>query len=159
MPIQQRLVIAIVALGLTVTVFELVRKRRLREEYSWLWLLAGVGIVLASFIPMGGLRMLAWSMGSENPPAAIFFLGFCVLTGLCLQFSVRLSRMTEQLKNLGQKVALLELQLDEAHQQQQQQQHQHQHQKGALLRGESDEAVALPSVEPVAPAEREPVEA
>ncbi|MCW8139453.1 MAG: DUF2304 domain-containing protein [Planctomycetota bacterium] len=112
MPLQQRMVAAAVALLLTLTILELVRKRRLREEYSWLWLLVGVGIAAAAFVPFRYLVLLANSMGSDNPPAAIFFLGFIGVTLLCLQFSVRLSRMTEQIKNLGQKVALLEAELD-----------------------------------------------
>lgn len=112
MPVKQRAVAAAVALGLTLTIFELVRKRRLREEYSWLWLLVGVGIAASAFVPFDYLVLLANSMGSENPPAAVFFLGFIGLTLLCLQFSVRLSRMTEQLRNLGQKVALLEAELE-----------------------------------------------
>lgn len=113
MPIKQRVVAAAVAFGLTVTIFELVRKRRLREEYSWLWLLVGVGIAASAFVPFQYLLLLANSMGSDYPPAAIFFLGFVGVTLLCLQFSVRLSRMTEQIKNLGQKVALLEAELEE----------------------------------------------
>lgn len=112
MPIKQRVVAAAVAFALTVTIIELVRKRRLREEYSWLWLLVGVGIAASAFVPFQYLLLLANSMGSDNPPAAIFFLGFVGVTLLCLQFSVRLSRMTEQIKNLGQKVALLEAELE-----------------------------------------------
>lgn len=113
MPLQQRIVIIGVALVLMLVIFELVRKRRLREEYSWLWLLAGGLIVVATFIPFEGLLFLAQSMGSTNPPAAIFFMGFIALIFLCLQFSVRLSRQTEQIKNLGQKISLLEAALEE----------------------------------------------
>ena len=114
MPLNQRIVIIGVAALLMLSIFELVRLRRLREEYSWLWLLAGGLIMAAAFVPMKGLSALANVMGSQNPPAAVFFLGFCATTFLCLQFSVRLSRMTEQIKNLGQKVSLLEAALDEA---------------------------------------------
>jgi hypothetical protein len=114
MPIKQRAVAAAVAFALTVTIIELVRKRRLREEYSWLWLLVGVGIAASAFVPFEYLLLLANSMGSDNPPAAIFFLGFVGVTLLCLQFSVRLSRMTEQIKNLGQKITLLEAELEAA---------------------------------------------
>ena len=108
MPLQQRLIILSSASILMLVIFELVRRRRLREEYAWLWLLAGALIWIAALIPFEGLRSFARLFGSENPPAAIFFLGFLAVTLLCLQFSVRLSRMTEQVKNLGQQVALLE---------------------------------------------------
>ena len=76
MPRQQRIVIISVSVLLMLVIFDLVRKRRLREEYSWLWLLAGGVIMIAAFIPFEGLLFLAPSMGSSNPPAAIFFLGF-----------------------------------------------------------------------------------
>jgi hypothetical protein len=112
MPVQQRLAAGFVALLLIAVVFELVRKRRLREEYSWLWLLVGFFILSSSFVPFEGLKLVANAMGSDNPPAAVFFLGFTGVTLLCLQFSVRLSRMTEQIKNLGQKVSLLEADLE-----------------------------------------------
>lgn len=114
MPLNQRIVIIGVAALLMLSIFELVRLRRLREEYAWLWLLGGGLIMAAAFVPMKGLTAVANVMGSQNPPAAVFFLGFCATTFLCLQFSVRLSRMTEQMKNLGQKVSLLEASLDEA---------------------------------------------
>lgn len=112
MPIHQRFVIVLCAFALMVLIFELVRKRRLREEYSWLWLLTGVVILVFAFMPQAMLMEMADWLGSRNPPAAIFFLGFCFVTLLCLQFSVRLSRMTEQVKTLAQKIALLEQDLD-----------------------------------------------
>jgi hypothetical protein len=112
MPWHQRVVVVGVALVLIVVILELVRKRRLREEYSWLWLLAAALVGVAAMTPFAFLRQLAAGMGSDNPPAAIFFLGFVAVTLLCLQFSVRLSRMTEQIKNLGQQLALLEQALD-----------------------------------------------
>ena len=113
MPLQQRIFVIAVACTIMIVIFELVRKRRLREEYSWLWLLAGGFMFVAAFVPFDGLMLLARQMASENPPAAIFFLGFIAVTLLCLQFSVRLSKMTEQIKNLGQKVSLLEASLEE----------------------------------------------
>ena len=108
MPWHQRVVIVLSAFALMVLIFELVRKRRLREEYSWLWLLTGVFILALAFVPEKQLMWLAEGLGSKNPPAAIFFLAFCFVTLLCLQFSVRLSRMTEHVKTLAQKIALLE---------------------------------------------------
>lgn len=114
MPYEQRIVVVVTSFLISVTILELVRKRYLREEYSWLWLLAGGLIAVAGVTPWPVLYGLAQLMGSTNPPAAIFFLGFVAVTLLCLQFSVRLSRMTEQIKNLAQSVSLLEQALDEA---------------------------------------------
>jgi hypothetical protein len=112
MPWHQRVVIVLSACLLMFLIFELVRKRRLREEYSWLWLLTGAGILVFAFLPQVWLMEVAEWMGSRNPPAAIFFLGFCFMTVVCLQFSVRLSRMTEQVKTLAQKIALMEQDLE-----------------------------------------------
>jgi hypothetical protein len=112
MPLHQHLVIVFCAFALMILIFELVRKRRLREEYSWLWLLTGAVIVVAAFVPHSLLMVLAEFLGSRNPPAAIFFVAFCFVTLLCLQLSVRLSRMTEQVKTLAQKIALLEQDLE-----------------------------------------------
>src|SRR5579884_4025283 len=105
MPIHQRVVIVLFAFALMFIIFELVRKRRLREEYSWLWLLTGSFVLILAFVPAVGLKEIAEFFGSENPPAAIFFLAFCFVALLCLQFSVRLSRMTEHVKMLAQKIA------------------------------------------------------
>src|SRR5262249_9968145 len=118
--------IVLAAFGLMVLIFELVRKRRLREEYSWLWLLTGVSVLALAVVPQQALVAMANVFGSENPPAAIFFfvfvfvalprlqfsLGFCFVALLCLQFSVRLSRTTEHVKTLAQKIALLEADLE-----------------------------------------------
>ena len=115
MPLHQRVVAVLASFTLMVLIFELVRKRRLREEYSWLWLLTGASVLALAFVPQKGLVAMARIFGSENPPAAIFFLGFCFIALLCLQFSVRLSRMTEHVKTLAQKIALLEADLEKDH--------------------------------------------
>ena len=108
MPQSQRAFIVGSAIVLMLVIFELVRKRRLREEYAWLWLLFGACVLAVTFIPFPWMKFLAKQLGSQQPTAVIFFLGFIALILLCLQFSVRLSGQTEQIKNLGQKIALLE---------------------------------------------------
>jgi hypothetical protein len=108
----QRLAIFAIALGLMTLIFELVRKRRLREEYSWLWLLTGVAVLGLAVVPAAAAVEIAEVFGSKNPTAAIFFFAFIFVALLCLQFSVRLSRMTEHVKTLAQKIALLEQDLE-----------------------------------------------
>ncbi|NLF13588.1 MAG: DUF2304 domain-containing protein [Anaerolineaceae bacterium] len=95
------------AIALSLVILELVRRRRLREEYSWLWILAAIVYTLAASWPGFGL-WLARFLGSSNPVSAFAFLGLGFLLLICVQFSVQISRLTEQNKNLMQQLAILD---------------------------------------------------
>ena len=43
---RQKFVAILLAIGLIVFIFELVRRKKLREEYSWLWMLSGAAILI-----------------------------------------------------------------------------------------------------------------
>jgi len=51
-------------------------------------------------------------IGAWAPSSTLFFLGELFLLAICLNFAVRLSRASVQLKNLGQEVAILRARLD-----------------------------------------------
>ncbi len=98
---------AISAVLLLVLVLEMVRRRRLREEYSWLWLLTAVGYLVIALFPELA-RQVALLIGSVRPVSAFSFLGLLFLFAICIQFSVQISRLTEQNKDLAQHVAILD---------------------------------------------------
>ena len=98
------------ALILLVSVLELVRRRRLREQYSILWLLASVVIlILASNRVL--LDLLARAMKIAYPPSALFvvLLGFLLL--ITLHFSTVISRLTRDNESLAQEIAILRVQI------------------------------------------------
>jgi hypothetical protein len=101
-------VVAIIAgLILAVWILEMVRRRRLREEYSWLWLLTAIGYFSVALEP----RLADWVarlIGSSNPVSAFTFLGLLFLFLISVQFSVQISRLVEQNKNLVQHIAILD---------------------------------------------------
>lgn len=101
-------VIGVVVVGL---VLWLVRTRRLREEFTPLWILGAGGLAAVS-LSFGMLRMLTAAIGAWTPSATIFFLGLSFLGLVCLAYAVRLSRMVIDHKNLAQEVALLRAELD-----------------------------------------------
>jgi hypothetical protein len=107
MDVRVQIVAIVGALGLLVTILELVRQRRLLERYALLWLFSGV-VMLALALWRGALEKLASLVGIADPPNALFFvaLGFVLL--LLLHFSVAVSRLTDQTKVLAQRLALLE---------------------------------------------------
>ena len=95
------------AAALLLVVLELVRRRRLLERYALVWLASAAGI-LALAIFAGSLGWLAELFGIQSGPNALFFvaLGFVLL--LLLNFSVAVSRLTDQSKILAQRQAILE---------------------------------------------------
>ncbi len=103
-------VIGSVALALVVLI--LVRRRSLREEYTPIWMGVAAALLLLS-LRMDLLHAITRAIGAWTPSSTIFFLGEVFLVVICLNFAVRLSRASLQLKTLGQEVALLRARLEE----------------------------------------------
>ncbi|MGQ9585002.1 MAG: DUF2304 domain-containing protein [Anaerolineae bacterium] len=112
MSLRARLVMLALGLMIGGVVLNLVRARRLKEEFSLLWLSAAVLLVLA---PLASdlLDALATVLGVDYSPNLVFALAFVVVLLLLLQFSVALSRFSEQIKRLTQAVALLSRRIEE----------------------------------------------
>lgn len=101
-------------LGLVVLLFvvNLVRTKKLKEEFALLWLLTAVLLVLAPLF-IDYLDLIAHGLGIEYPPAFIFLLAIISLLFILFQFSMRISRFSEQIKVLAQELALLRAQVEE----------------------------------------------
>ena len=98
-------VIAIAAL-VAVTVVELVRRRRMMERYALLWLGAALTLLVLA-IWKGLLTTLSADVGIKAPANALFAVGFLFVVVLLLSVSLAISRLSEQNKQLAQRVALL----------------------------------------------------
>jgi len=104
---RQRVVAIVGAVAAALVVFELVRRRKLREEYSWIWIAtAGVVGLLALNQPLL-LTITKW-IGAASSASTLFFGAIFFLLALCVQFSIRLSRLTHRQRTLAQRMALLE---------------------------------------------------
>jgi len=103
-----------VVLGFVVLLFviNLVRTKKLKEEFALLWLLTGVVLVLTPLF-IDYLDMVAYALGIEYPPALVFVLAIISLLLILLQFSMRISRFSEQIKVLTQELALLRVRLED----------------------------------------------
>ncbi|OGW62566.1 MAG: hypothetical protein A2V83_07375 [Nitrospirae bacterium RBG_16_64_22] len=95
-----------IGLGILVTILELIRKRKLREEYSVLWFATAIGIlVLSLWFPL--LEWLTALLGVVWPATTLFLFGLIFLVLISLHFSIKVSRLTDQVKDLAQEAALL----------------------------------------------------
>ena len=97
--------------ALVLVVLWLVRGRRLRAEYTPIWMAVAFGIFGVS-LNLDLLRVLTRALGAWTTSATLFFLGQLFLLVICLNYAVRLSRTGVQIKNLAQEVALLRARLD-----------------------------------------------
>jgi len=109
---RARIFVALLGVAVLVYVVNLVRTRKLKEEYAILWLFAAVVLVIAPLIA-DWLDALAWLIGVEYAPALIFMLAIIVFLFIFFQFSVSISRFSEQIKVLTQDIALLRRRVEE----------------------------------------------
>jgi hypothetical protein len=93
-------------------VFELVRRRYLRERYALLWIGAALAL-LALAIWRDLLTTISKAVGINYPPNAFFVIAFGFVLLLLLHFSVAVSRVADQSRVLAQRVALLDARLRE----------------------------------------------
>jgi len=106
-----RVLLIAFSVALALTVLWLVRRRRLREEYTPIWLAAAAAVVIVA-IRVDLLYALTRAIGAWAPSSTIFFVGEVFLLAICLNFAVRLSTMSGQIKNLAQEVTLLRARLE-----------------------------------------------
>ena len=97
----------IVALALLLFVLELVRRRRLQERYSVLWLATGLTLVVLAAWP-ALLARIASALGIVSPPNALFVVALGFFLAVMLHFSLVISRLSEHTSRLAQRLALLE---------------------------------------------------
>ena len=95
------------SVGLLLIVLELVRRRRLKEEYSLLWLLTAV-VLLALSLWRSSLDLIAKLMGIFYPPTALFVVGFGFVLLLLLYFSTIISRLSSENNSLTQRLSILD---------------------------------------------------
>lgn len=100
-------ILSIVASGsVFILVIELIRRGRLKERYSLLWLFAsGILLVLSSSRYM--LEFFSHMVGIYYAPSFLFLLAFLFLLLITLHFSVVISGLSEKNKRLAQELALL----------------------------------------------------
>jgi hypothetical protein len=105
-----QLVAIAVSVALIVLIVDLIRRRKLREQYSLLWLVAGAVMLLFS-IWRGLLDTVAHFLGVAYAPSVLFLAALFFGILLLIHFNVAISTLGEQVKTLAQEIALLKTEL------------------------------------------------
>jgi len=120
----QRIVLLLLGLGMLGLTLELIRRRRLREEYAVLWVCTGIMILVFVAMPNMLFAVAGWLQLDRG--VLMTFSCFLFLAAIVLHYSVVISRHSEREKHLAQELALLRDELEK-------------------LRGESREAPPPPA--------------
>jgi hypothetical protein len=110
-PNQQVFALIVCVLVFAIT-FNMVRKRSLREEYSVLWLATSL-LMFVLVLKYDWLVSLTDLVGAALPTTTLFIGGLVFLVLIAVQFSIKLSTFSLQLKNLAQENALLRSDLEQ----------------------------------------------
>lgn len=102
---QSRVLAGAIALVFMAMILELIRRHNLQERYSIIWFVAGIGMLAGAAFP-ALLEIVADVMGVHDTNVALFSLVLLLLLGLALNFSVIVSRQSEQITRLAQERAL-----------------------------------------------------
>lgn len=101
-----------VSLLLILVIFQLIRRRKLKEQYSLLWFLT-VAVILVLALWEAPLYRISSALGIATPSNLLFLAAIGFLFVMAMHFSLLVSRLTDQSKMLAQKLALLEHDLNQ----------------------------------------------
>lgn len=111
MNLTNRLLATGVSVSLLILVFELVRRKKLKEKYAILWLLSGTTIlILAIFDNL--LKAITIALGITLPINTVFFFGIFFIILINIHFSLVISNLSEQNRKMAQKISLLEARIN-----------------------------------------------
>lgn len=110
---RAQVITALAAVLLALVVLDLVRRRKLAEEYSVLWVVSTVGGAILGFsTPL--LKAVTHALGILYETSTVFFFGLVFATAMLLFLSVKLSRLTQEHAAMVREMAFLREQLERA---------------------------------------------
>jgi hypothetical protein len=103
----------IASIGGLIFVLELVRQRKLHENFSLLWLATALALIVLTVLrPL--LDSLAALLGvTTYPPAALFLVAIIFMLLILLHYATVLTRLARENKEVAQQMAILRWELSE----------------------------------------------
>jgi hypothetical protein len=107
-----RVVALVVAMLLFFSVFEAVRRRRLSESLTPIWLTCALAVLVLA-INLRLLETMTRLIGAWTPSSTVFFFALLFLLAISLSYAVVLTRLGRQVARLAQEIAMLKARLRE----------------------------------------------
>jgi len=111
MPLTRRLVPMVLAAIVVLVTIEMIRRRRLREEYAILWLFASGVLVVFAIFPQ--LVIYLQRLLKVNYLTIIVMSVFVFLAMIVMHFATVITRQADQIRRLAERTAILHRKLQE----------------------------------------------
>jgi len=98
----------IFVLVILLIIFEMLRRRHLREKYAVIWIIIGIGVLVLVAFP----QLLFWSsgvLGVKVPSNLLFAMAIVLLVSVCLHLSFEQSQAEDEVRVLAEEVGILRL--------------------------------------------------
>jgi len=112
--LRMQIIVFVMILFFIIYLFVLARKRSLDSKYVLAWMLVSVGILIFALLPQL-MDILSEKIGVFSPVNMVFFIGFIYMGFIVFALSIAISRQSQRMKKLIQKIALLEKEIDDIH--------------------------------------------
>ena len=110
---RTQVIVALGAVALALFVLELVRRRKLSEEYSLLWVVSTIALAVLGFsTPL--LEWVTGLLGMMGAASTVFAAGLAFVVAMLLYQSVKISRLGQENHMLARELALLRHDLEHA---------------------------------------------
>lgn len=101
----------ILSVVILLLVFDMLRRKKIREKYAALWLLVGVAmLVLAAFPRL--LEFVAAALNVQVPSNLLFAMSIVLALGVCLHLSWEISVVEDETRVLAEESAILRVKLE-----------------------------------------------
>ena len=109
--IQVQSIAIIASILFLLLILFLIQRKRIKEEYSLLWIFFAIVFIVFSFW-RGGLDFIAQLLGIAYPPAALFLILLMAVFLILIEFSIIISKLSDMNKTLAQEIGILKQEVE-----------------------------------------------
>ena len=102
----------VVGIVLFALIFEMLRRRALREKYAVVWLFTGLFIIVSGFFP-NLVVSLSDSLGFNVPSNFVFSLAGLVMLIVIMHMSLEIGTLEDKVQTLAEESALMRNRIDD----------------------------------------------
>lgn len=100
----------ILSIVILLLVFDMLRRKKIREKYAALWLVVGFCMLILAAFPRL-LEFVADALNIQVPSNLLFALSIVLALGVCLHLSWEISVVEDETRVLAEETAILRAQL------------------------------------------------